>query len=81
MLAVPKTEHLDVSDSDGATGRWDFAHRPFEHAGVRACECALLDGDVADDVKVVQLDVRVAEGAEPAAVERLKYGLDFRNDG
>jgi hypothetical protein len=69
MLAVPKTEHLDISDSDGATGRWGFAHRAFEYAVVRACECALLDSDIADDVKAVHVDLRVGEGSEPAAVE------------
>ena len=36
---------------------------------MRACECALLDGDVAGDVKAVHVDVRVGEGTEPAAVE------------
>src|SRR5437764_14847769 len=69
MLAFPEAEHLDVSDSDGATGRWDFAHRAFEHAVVGACERALLNSDVADDVKTVHIDVGVGEGAEPAAVE------------
>jgi hypothetical protein len=69
MLAVPKTKHLDVRNSDRATGRWNIAHRAFEHAVVRACESALLDGDVVDDVKEVHVDVRVGEGAEPAAVE------------
>jgi hypothetical protein len=46
-----------------------FAHRAFEYAVVRACECALLDSDIADDVKAVHVDLRVGEGSEPAAVE------------
>ena len=33
-------------------------------------ERALLDGEVADDVNAVDLDARVREGVEPAAVER-----------
>ena len=72
MLAAPEAEHLDVSDSDGATGRWDFAHRAFEHAVVRPRECALLDCDVVDNMKAVHVDVCVGEGAEPAAVNSMQ---------
>src|SRR5689334_23502007 len=46
MLAVPEAEHLDISDSDGATGRWNFAHRAFQYAVVGACERAFLNSDI-----------------------------------
>jgi hypothetical protein len=50
MLAVPEAEHLDVTDPNGPAGRRDVARRALEDAVVRAGECALLDGDVVDDV-------------------------------
>ena len=36
---------------------------------VGSAECALLDGNVVDDVQAMDLDVRVGEGAEPATEE------------
>jgi hypothetical protein len=69
MLAVLEAEHLDITDPDGAAGRRDVAHRAVEDAVVGAGECALLDGNVVDNVKAVHIDMRVRKGAEPTAIE------------
>src|SRR5262250_1291012 len=69
MLAVAKAEDLDVTDPDRAAGGRDIARRAVEDAVVRTGECALLDGDVVDDVKAVYIDVRVRKSAEPARKE------------
>ena len=64
VLAVAEAQHLDVVEADGAAGWWDVAGRGVEDAVVGPGERAFLDGDVVDEVHVVDLDVRVGEGAE-----------------
>lgn len=41
----------------------------MEDAVLRSGEFALLHGDIASDVKIMDLDVRVREGVKPAAEE------------
>src|SRR5262249_47919307 len=77
VLAVAEAEHLDVVHLDRTAGWRYVAHGAAEHPVVRSGECALLDGDVVDDVQAVDLHVRVWEGGEPAAVELDAGGLSL----
>ena len=64
MLAVAEAEHLDVVQADCAAGWRDVARRGVKDAVVGPAECAFLDGDVVDEVNVVDLDVPVGERAD-----------------
>src|SRR4029453_10140410 len=57
VLAIAEAEHLDIVQPDGAAGWGDVAHRAVKEAVLIPRECALLDGEVADDVNAVDLDV------------------------
>src|SRR5215469_7381439 len=70
MLAVAKTEHVDVVDRYGAARRWNVSHGTAEHAIVRAGERAFLDGHIIDEVHGFDVDMRIRKGGEPAAEER-----------
>ena len=74
MLPVAEAEHLDVADADGAAGGRDVAGWRVQDAVVCSGERAFFDGDVAGDVKGVDLDVCVGEGGEPVG-EELGAGL------
>jgi hypothetical protein len=69
VLAVAEAEHLDVVQADNAAVWWDVAGAAVEDSVMRSGERSLLDGDVVDDVEVVDLDVPVGECGEAAAVE------------
>src|SRR6478736_8379316 len=62
VLAVAEAEHLNVVHLYGAAGWWDVAHGTMKDAVVLPRECALLNGEVVDDVNAVDLDVRVRKG-------------------
>src|SRR5260221_12392111 len=83
MLAVPVAEHMDVGDADGAACRRDVAHRAVKDALVRAGECTLLDGDVVDHVKAVNIDMRVRKGVEPARkkLNQARFSLTLHPPG
>src|SRR4029077_13048142 len=70
MLAVPKAEHLDVNQFDGAAGWRDVPHGTVEDAIVRPGKCAFLNCHVVHDVHGLDVDMRIWEGSEPAAEER-----------
>src|SRR6478672_4828947 len=69
MGAIAEAEHLDVVQADDAPGRRQIAGRAVEDPVLGPGEGAHFDGDIAVDVKVGDLDVRVREGHDPAAVE------------
>jgi hypothetical protein len=54
---------------DPAAGGRDAAGWGMQDPIVGSGEGAFLDGDIADNVKGVHVDVRVGEGAEPACEE------------
>ena len=63
MPAVAEAQHLEIVQPDRAAGRRDGTRRALQDTVVRPGERALLDGDVAQDVKIVDVDVGVGEGA------------------
>jgi len=69
VLAVAEAKHLDVVDCDRAAGGRDVPRWGVQDALVGAGEDALFNGDAVDEVNVVDLDVSVGEGGEPAAEE------------
>src|SRR5262245_47973037 len=70
MFAISEVEHLDIVDCDPAACRWDVSHQTAENAHMRPGERALLDGNVADEVSGMDVDMRIRKGGEPAAEER-----------
>jgi hypothetical protein len=69
MQAFAVAEHVDIFQGDRAAGRRDITGRAVRDTLVGSGEGAFLDRDVSGDVDVVDLDVRVREGAEPAGEE------------
>src|SRR5690242_10436798 len=69
VLAVAEAEHLDVIHRDRAAGGRDVPGRTVQDALVGSGEGSFLNGDISGDVQVVDLDVRVGEGFEPAGEE------------
>ena len=80
VQAVAVAEHVDIVQGDRAAGRRDITGRAVQDTLVGSGEGAFLDRDIAGDVRVADLDVRVGEGAEPAGVElgagRLSLAVD-----
>src|SRR5262249_50737865 len=59
MFAIAEVEHLDIVDRDPAACRWDVSHQTAEDAHVRPGERALFDGNVADEVSGMDVDMRI----------------------
>src|SRR5262249_11988619 len=69
MLAVAEAEDLDVFHRDWPAGGRDVPGRSMQDPVVGSGEGPFLDCDISGDVHVVDPDVRVGEGLEPAGVE------------
>ena len=77
MLAIAKAEHLYLIQPDRTASRRDISHGAAEDAFVRTHERAFLDRDIIEDVNVVDFDVRVWKGNEPAPKELRAGCLTF----
>lgn len=67
VLPLAEAEHLDVVQIDGAPGRLELAHGAVEDTVMGPGERALLDGDVIDDLNVIDLDVGVGDARNQPA--------------
>src|SRR6476659_7475421 len=77
MLALAEAQDLDVAQVDGPTGWRYLACGGVKNAVVGPAEGPFLYGDVIDEVNVVDLDVPVGEGGQPAGVELDAGGLSL----
>jgi hypothetical protein len=70
---MSEAEHLYVIHPDRAPSWRDIPYTTSENTFVRTCERAFLDCDIIEDVKAIDLDVRIWKGDEPAP-EELRTG-------
>src|SRR5690348_17761097 len=69
MLVLTEADHLDVVHLNGFTRGRDVSRRGFQNALVSASECAFFNGEIARQLHLVDRNLAVGEGVEPAFVE------------
>src|SRR5690349_19927339 len=77
MLARAEEQDLGVALADGLTGWRYLAYQGVTDTVEGCSEGAFLYNDVIDEVNVVDHDVPVGEGGQPAAVELHAGGLSL----